>query len=561
MERRDVLLGGLAAGALLAAGGVSRPALAQAAGDRIRKLAVATRPQSNNPQAYQAIEMIVQEWRKLGLDIEIRPMPRQQQSEVVWRRRNEWDMTMWQMVGRPERSDPDEFVFNLFHSSTAPTGFNFVGWNNPDYDRLAEAQRAETDPEKRRTLIHQAQDLVNREQPYMFLVHPLQIHAFNKAQLREGTLVTQAGLGLRNIWTYLGVEPVGSRRDMVLNASEPVQATHPLWISGATDSWVTELVWDRLMRIGPDGLPRPWAAEKVEAASDTVIDLTLRQGMKFHDGAPVTVEDAMFSLEAPAMGSESPMYRPFVLNIARLERTGDNAFRIHLRRPDAGFFTSCLAKLNLIPKAFWEPVMRDYLDRPENVERFVVERPIGSGPFRMVRSRMNEEIVLERNPDHWSPPKIERWILRIVQNVEATLGMLNRGEINFLADYTGDADLVKQLAQRNPEIVVSEAVDVGFQFLAVNHRRPPFNDAAFRRALSAAIDRRLMAGAAWNGAAVPSNSHVSPALPFWHREGIVDKLPQGGVEAARRMLAEAGYRVVDGRLHYPVGTREQTTPF
>ena len=139
MERRDLLRSGLTGGALLAAGALSRPALAQAAGDRIRKLAVATRPQSNNPQAYQAIEMIAQEWRKLGLDIEIRPMPRQQQSEVVWRRRTEWDMTMWQQIGRPERSDPDELVFNLFHSSTAPTGYNYVGWINPEYDAVAEA--------------------------------------------------------------------------------------------------------------------------------------------------------------------------------------------------------------------------------------------------------------------------------------------------------------------------------------------------------------------------------------------------------------------------------------
>ncbi len=100
--------------------------------------------------------------------------------------------------------------------------------------------------------------------------------------------------------------------------------------------------------------------------------------------------------------------------------------------------------------------------------------------------------MLERNGDHWAAPKIERWILRIVQNVEATLGMLNRGEINFLADYTGDAELVQQLVRRNRNIVMNEAVDVGFQFLAWNHRRPPFNDPAFRRALSAA-DRTLQA--------------------------------------------------------------------
>ena len=125
--------------------------------------------------------MIAQEWRKLGLDVELRPLPRQQQSEVVWNNRERWDMTMWQMVGRPERGDPDELVYNLFHSSTAPTGYNFVGWVDPAYDRLAEAQRSEIDPQRRRTLVREAQERVNEAQPYLFLVHPVQVHAFNKS--------------------------------------------------------------------------------------------------------------------------------------------------------------------------------------------------------------------------------------------------------------------------------------------------------------------------------------------------------------------------------------------
>jgi peptide/nickel transport system substrate-binding protein len=557
MHRRQLIQAGAAA---VAAGSLgARGAMAQQAGDPIRKLVILSRPQSNNPQAYQAAEIMVQEWRKLGLEIELRPLPRQQQSEVVWNRRQEWDMTMWQMVGRPERSDPDEFVYNLFHSSTAPTGYNFVGWENSEYDRLAEAQRVETDPNRRQALVRQAQEVVNADQPYLFLVHPVQVHAYNKAQLREGTMVNQAGLGLRNIWTYLGVEPVGNRRDLVLNASEPMQAIHPLWISGATDSWVTELVWDRLMRIGPDGLPQPWAAETVNYVNPTTLDVTIRQGMTFHDGSPVTVDDCIFSLQAPAIGREAPMYRPFVLNIANVEKTGERSFRVSLNRADAGFLISCFAKLNIIPKAFWEPILREYEGRPENIERYVVEQPIGSGPFKVTRARLSEEIILEKNAAHWSPPKIDRWILRIVQNVEAMLGMLNRGEINFLADYTGDAELVKQLAARNRNIVVNEAVDVGFQFLGWNLRRPPFNDAAFRRALSAAVNRELMAGAAWNGFAEPANSHVSPALPFWHRNGIVEMLPSG-LDTAQRLLQEAGYRVVNGRLHYPPGVRETTTP-
>src|SRR5262245_2247145 len=114
MDRRRALLAGAAAFATTAAGigGV----LAQDAGDRIRKIVLLTTAQAADPQEFQAAQLIGQEWRKLGLDVEVRALPRAQRDELVWFNRDKWDTAMWRMVGRPERSDPDELVFNLFHS-------------------------------------------------------------------------------------------------------------------------------------------------------------------------------------------------------------------------------------------------------------------------------------------------------------------------------------------------------------------------------------------------------------------------------------------------------------
>ena len=76
------------------------------------------------------------------------------------------------------------------------------------------------------------------------------------------------------------------------------------------------------MRIGPDGMPQPWAAESVTWVDDTTIDIKLRAGMKWHDGKPVTIDDVIFSFTAPA-GDKAPMYKPFVTEIASMEKTGD----------------------------------------------------------------------------------------------------------------------------------------------------------------------------------------------------------------------------------------------
>lgn len=525
---------------------------APAAAEPIRTINLLTRPQAAQPAEFQFVQLIAQEWRKLGLDVNVQVMPWEQLSEIVWFNRDTWDTTAWQMVGRPERSDPDEIVFNLFHTSTAEKGFNFIGYQNAAYDALVEEQRVTLDPEARRELVRKAQALLAEDQPNMMLAHPQSTYAYNATVWNPDTIVDQSGIGIRNTWTYIQAEPVGDQRDLILNSSDNVRAINPLYISGGTDSWITELLWDRLMRIGPDGLPQPWAASGFEWIDDTTIRVTLREGMMWHDGQPVTPEDVVFSFEAAGSG-EAPMYGPFVTNVTSMEIEG-NDIVFKLAQPSAAFLTASLAKINLIPKHVWEPVIEDQKTKETNAESYQEETPIGSGPFRFGSWSANEEVVLQANADHFAAPKADRWILRIVPNVEAALGMLRSGEINFLADFPGDPSVLQTAATENPDLRVVSTVDIGFRYVAFNHRRPPFDDAAFRRALSSAVDRRLIVGAAFRGFAVPSNSVVSPALAFWHNEETTAM--DVGIDQAKAMLEEAGYRLVDGRLHYPEGVSE-----
>ncbi|MEP4562956.1 MAG: ABC transporter substrate-binding protein, partial [Nitratireductor sp.] len=490
----------------------SAPALA---GDPIRTIDVFTRPQAAQPQEFQSVQLIAQEWRKLGLDVNVRVMPWEQMADIVWYQRDKWDVTAWQMVGRPERSDPDEIVYNLFHSSTAEKGYNFIGYSNPEFDAVAEAQRVEIDEAKRRQLVYKAQEILAADQPNMMLVHPKSTFAYDKTVWKPDSVVNQSGIGIRNTWTFMSLEPLGEQRDIIVNSGDNVQAVNPLYISGGVDSWVTELLYDRLARVGPDGLPKPWAAESYEWKDDKTIEVKLRAGMNWHDGKPVTVEDVKFSFDAVVSG-EAPMYKPFATNVAGIDIVDDRTLVFHLNNPAASFVTSSLAKINLIPKHVWEPVLEDLKTKEENAESYQEDTPIGSGPFKFERWLTNEEIVLSANKDHFNAPKADRWILRIVPNVEAALGMLRSGEINFIGEFSGDPQVLIDAAEADGDLNVVSTVDIGFRYLAFNERRAPFNDAAFRRALSAAVDRRLIVKAAFKGFAEASNSVVSPALEFWH---------------------------------------------
>jgi peptide/nickel transport system substrate-binding protein len=537
------------------------PALAQPAGDPVRPLVILAQPQAAAPQEFQAAEMVAEAWKQLGLTVQVRALPSQQFNQVVWYERQRWDATTWQMVGRPERSDPDELTYNLFVSANAANGYDFVGYNNPAYDRLAQAQREELDLTKRKALLIEAQELINHDQPYGFMVHPKNLIAYNASVWDDSTMKVQAGIGVRNFWTWIGIKPKGAQKDVILNSTATPTNLSPFNIPGAQGSWATELVWDRLMRIGPDGLPQPWAAETVTRPTTTTVELTLRSGMKWHDGTPVTIDDAIFSLEAPGYGDKSPMYKPFVGNIAKVETTGPMSLRITLKRPDAAFLVSSLSKLNLASRKIWAPIFEDLKNKPETAETIMEKLPIGSGPFKFVSVKLNEQIVLEANPDHWAKPLINRWIMRITPNIEASLGAIKSGELNILADYTGDPELLMALPKSNPNIKIADALDMGIRFIGYNERRQPFGDVAFRRALSAVIDRDAIAADAYGGAAVPANSWISPALAFWAAPDIAKQVPGGTVAAAKQMLKDAGYVLVNGKLHYPAGVKETTAAF
>ncbi|MEA2593907.1 MAG: peptide/nickel transport system substrate-binding protein [Thermomicrobiales bacterium] len=559
LMRRAAGLGAAAVvGGSLATAGVSAVSAAPRTqtGDRkVRKLQLLTNPQANVPEEFEAAQVAAKQLKEIGITLDVQVADNTQLQDHVWFQRDKWDMTMWQMVGRPERLDPDEFVYNLFHSTTAEDGYNFVGYLNPEYDKLAEAQRVEMDREKRKALIAQAQQIIANDQPFIFSVYPHANYAYNKTIWDESTIVESKGIGIKAYWTFVGATPLSDQKDMVLNTLVAVQAINPLYISGGVDSWVTELIWDRLMRIDASGLPQPYAAEKVEWTDERTVVCTLRAGMTWHDGQPVTVDDVIFSFQAPA-GDMSPMYKPFVAPIESVTAVGDNQVQFTLKAPTAAFETSGLAKLNLIPKHIWEPILTDMQAQGQNAQDHQEETPIGSGPFKFVNWARQQEIVLEANTSHFQAPKMGRWILRDMPNVSAALGALQSGEINFLSDYTGDPQLLEQAVQSTEGLAIVSTIPVGFRFYAPNERRPPLDDAALRRAMATAIGKEQIVQNIYKGFATVADSHVSKALEFWHADGLPD-YAKADIEGAKKILQDAGYSWDDdGNLLYPEGKSE-----
>jgi peptide/nickel transport system substrate-binding protein len=558
LSRRQFLgaVTALAATVSVATTGLSAGTASAQEGDRkIRPLTILSNPQANSPEEFESSTLSAAQISELGLDVSLEVMPNEQLSDIVWYERERWDMTAWQMVGRPERLDPDEFVVNLFLTTNAENGYNFVGYNNPAYDEVALAQRAEVDQEARRALVWETQQIVSNDQPYVFWAYPDASFAYNHTVWDAASIVDAKGIGIKNYWTFVGATPLGEQTDLILNCLVNVTAINPFYISGGVDSWVTELIYDRLMRVGADGLPTPSAASSVEWVDNLTCVVTLRDGLTFHDGAPVTPEDIVFSFTTP-QGDMVPMYKPFVSSIETITYEG-NVITFKLVAPNAAFETSSLSKLNIVPKHIWEPILADLSASGQIAEAHQEETPIGSGPFKFNNWARSQELILEAVPDHYAAPKATRWILRDIPNVAAALGGLQAGEINFLSDYTGDPQLLQQTIQSSSDMLtLVSTTQVGFKFLAPNHRRQPFNDPAFRLAMSMAVGKDQIVANIYKGFAQVANSVVSKALEFWHNTDL-ELYDVSDIEGARAVLTAAGYEWdADGNLLYPAGITE-----
>ena len=184
--------------------------------------------------------------------------------------------------------------------------------------------------------------------------------------------------------------------------------------------------------------------------------------------------------------------------------------------------------------------------------------PIGSGPFKVSRFKLQEEIVLEANADYWERP--QDGALDHAHHHQYRRGARHaaEGRDQFPLRLSRRSEVARRPRQGEPEYRGRSRRSI---WASASWRRtsaaPPFNDPAFRRALSLATNRRLMAAAAWNGFAVPANSIISPALKFWSKPGIDDlKIDMAGEEDPEG----CGLRAVGGKLHYPEGVKETLTP-
>ncbi len=324
------------------------------------------------------------------------------------------------------------------------------------------------------------------------------------------------------------------------------------------------------------------------------VTFKLREDAKWHDGQPVTADDVLFSMEVakakdPNTGlPHNPMFALYYKNVVKGEKTGERevTFTFDMKRNRE--LPQIVGELVIFPKHYWTGT--DANGKPRDIAKTTLEPPLGSGPYKIKEVHAPDRIVFERVPDYWA----KDLPVRRGQNNFETLEFQYYGDraVGLEAFKAGQYDFRNERSAKAwataydfPALtdgrVVKRDLELDrpkpMQGFAFNLRRTKFQDARVRRAFNLAYDFEWANQNLFYGQYARTSSYfegqelAAKGLPSQEElallEPLRDKIPpevftqeyknpvnatpqdfRTHLREAARLLKEAGYSIVDGKL-------------
>ena len=297
----------------------------------------------------------------------------------------------------------------------------------------------------------------------------------------------------------------------------------------STPYMVLYAVHDALVKPMPAGMTTPSLAESWNESKDHLTyTFTLRKNAKFHDGSPVTAEDAKFSFERYKGGAAKLLKE----KIKEVQVVDTRRVKFLLREPWPDFMTfygtTATGAGWIVPKKYVEKVG----------EEGFLKAPIGAGPYRYVSSTPGIEIVLEAFEGYWRKvPSVKRLVLKSVPDETTRAAALKRGEADVVYFLGGPvAEDIRKTAGLKLTAVRTNTVFF-LDFTEQWDPKSPWHDRRVRLAASMSIDRKTLNEAEQLGfAGITGNivpRHMEFALP-------IDPHPYDP-KRAKQLMVEAGY--------------------
>ncbi len=280
-------------------------------------------------------------------------------------------------------------------------------------------------------------------------------------------------------------------------------------------------IFEGLMKASPDGGVIPAVASDYTISPDgTIYTFTLREGVKFHNGNEVTIDDVLYSLERCA-GSENdgtPLIAAFssVTSIA-----SDEAGRVvvTLAEPSLEFLNSMTAAII-----------------PAGSGSTQATAPVGTGPFQFVSYTPQSSMEMSRFEDYWgAAPKLEKVTFKIITDVNSLVLGLSGGTLDMVIHLP---NTVASEVQANFTVLQDTMKLV--QALYLNNAVEPFDDVRVRQAMYYAINVPEIIDFVSDGAGVATGTSMYPAFTKYFVPELATAYQQN-LDTAKQLLADAGY--------------------
>ena len=319
----------------------------------------------------------------------------------------------------------------------------------------------------------------------------------------------------------------------------------PVWSTTLVTGMHGYMVWDRLFGLDVGQIPQLQMLAGAELSDAGLTwTLTLRDGLVYHDGEKVRAIDAVASIERTA--KRSPLVGTMMSQVNELAAVDDMRLRFRLKKP-----------FPLLPRA-----LSDVAIMPERIARTdafsQISEIVGSGPYRFVRDgwkagssvvyARHEKYVPRQEPNSMYAGGLvahfDRVEWTIMPDPSTAAAALQRGEIDWLDQPL--MDLVPQL-RRSPGVKV-EVLDAFGNLMSMffNCHQPPFNNAKLRRAILFAVNQQDFVDAVLGELAKELGATgvgmFPPRSPYASTAGMEGLPKNGDIAAAKRMIAESGYK-------------------
>lgn len=319
--------------------------------------------------------------------------------------------------------------------------------------------------------------------------------------------------------------------------TDPGNFNPAITTSGATHTG-SELLYNGLVELGDDGQPTPELAESWDVEEDGALyRFHLRDGVKWHDGAPFTSADVKFTFEE-LLPLHSRTKASTLAELESIAAPDDRTVEFRFKEPYVPLLQQLdVTEAPILPRHIYEGT--DPRTNPANLE------PVGTGPFTLTSYTPDSQIEFAANKNYFKPglPYLDAVVMRIIPDSGNQVVALESGEVDWLFGVPGP-DLAR-LRDSGDFDFVTTAINPGgtncIMTVSYNLDRPMFADVRTRRAIGQALDRRQFLQRVQFDQGRVAEAPISSGIPFAHAEGL-EGMPTFDRAAAARLLEAAGWR-------------------